>query len=65
MGDLDYLASSNSDLFDDMLEQAVRKFQERHGFEVDGIVGPVTLAALKVPVSERIQKIRINMARWH
>ncbi len=64
MGDLDYFAKSNSDLLDNMLEQAVRKFQERHGLEVDGIVGPITLAALNVPVSERIKKIRINMARW-
>jgi len=51
-------------LFDDALEQAVRKFQERHGLEVDGIVGPRTLAAMNVTVEERIRQIELNMERW-
>jgi len=51
-------------LFDDALEQAVRKFQERYGLEVDGIVGPRTLAAMNVTVEERIRQIELNMERW-
>ena len=50
--------------FDEALESAVRDFQERHGLEADGIVGRKTLAALNVPVSERIQQILLNMERW-
>ena len=52
--------------YDERLEAAVRRFQRRHLLEVDGIVGPRTLAALNVPVEDRIDQIRLNMerARW-
>ncbi|WP_302141483.1 L,D-transpeptidase family protein [Halomonas alkalicola] len=52
--------------FDAALEAAVRRFQRRHLLEADGIVGPQTRAALNVPVSTRIDQIRLNLerARW-
>jgi murein L,D-transpeptidase YcbB/YkuD len=52
--------------YDAVLESAVRQFQERHGLTADGAVGPGTLAALNVPVSARIDQLRVNMerARW-
>lgn len=50
--------------FDAHVEAAVRKFQARHGLEEDGIVGSKTLAALNVPVGERVQQILVNMERW-
>ena len=48
------------------LESAVRAFQERHGLDVDGIIGPGTLRAMNVTVEERIEQIRVNLerARW-
>jgi murein L,D-transpeptidase YcbB/YkuD len=49
--------------YDEVLAEAVERFQERHLLQVDGIVGPSTLAALNVPVSERIDQIRINLER--
>ena len=52
-----------TDLFDNKLEQAVRRFQTHHGLAVDGIVGRATLPALNVPVSQRIEQIRINLER--
>ena len=63
-GDLagfDYREAFN---FDATLEAAVRDFQAQHGLEVDGVVGRKTLAALNVPISERIQQIQLNMERW-
>ncbi len=52
------------DLFDDVIEEGVKKFQRRHGLDVDGIVGAKTLAALNIPVKERIRQIELNMERW-
>ena len=53
-----------SDFFDAALERAVMGFQIRHGLDVDGIVGPATLAALNVRVEDRLQQIKLNMERW-
>ena len=53
-------------VFDSALEAAVRRFQERHGLAVDGLVGRQTVAELDVPVEHRIAQLRVNMerARW-
>jgi murein L,D-transpeptidase YcbB/YkuD len=52
--------------FDRLLEQAVRRFQQRHGLNADGVVGTKTLRAMNVPVEDRIDQIRVNLerARW-
>lgn len=52
--------------FDARLAGAVRGFQERHGLAVTGKVDRSTLAALNVPVEERIGQISMNLerARW-
>jgi murein L,D-transpeptidase YcbB/YkuD len=52
--------------FDSGLEQAVERFQARHGLEADGVAGKGTLAELNVPVDARIDQIRVNLerARW-
>ncbi|KPK29188.1 MAG: hypothetical protein AMK69_07525 [Nitrospira bacterium SG8_3] len=63
-GDLDKLEEGHQDVFDETLEEAVRRFQERHGLTVDGIVGRATMAALNVPVEQRIRQIRLNLERW-
>lgn len=50
-------------LFDADLEQAVRRFQARHGLAVDGVVGPQTLSALNVPITTRIHQLELNLER--
>jgi murein L,D-transpeptidase YcbB/YkuD len=57
---------SNEDLYDATLVQAVQHFQRRHGLAADGAVGAATLAALNVPVEQRIDQLRANLerARW-
>ncbi|KPK90987.1 hypothetical protein AMJ80_07780 [bacterium SM23_31] len=62
--DLSYSPNADSDLFDKVLEKAVLNFQRRHGLNADGIVGALTLAALNVPVENRINQIELNMERW-
>jgi len=55
-----------SSLFDANVEAGVKKFQQRHGLEADGIVGKSTIAAMNVPVQHHIDQIRVNLerARW-
>lgn len=57
-------ADDTSTTYDDALVDAVTLFQHRHGLAEDGIVAGRTLAALNVPVSERIRQIQLNMERW-
>jgi murein L,D-transpeptidase YcbB/YkuD len=49
--------------FDEVLEQAVKVFQDRHRLVVDGAVGPKTRRALNVPVEARVDQIRVNLER--
>jgi L,D-transpeptidase YcbB len=51
-------------LFDENLVQALQRFQLRHTLHEDGALGPNSLAALNVPVEERIEAIRLNLDRW-
>ena len=53
----------SGDTLDGALIDALRVFQERHGLEVDGAVGPNTLAELNVSVDQRVRQIEINMER--
>ncbi len=50
--------------YDQDLETAVMRFQYRHGLVPDGVVGRKTLAALSVPVDQRIVQLQLNMERW-
>ncbi len=63
-----HLAATPTDpmTFDEALEAAVKAFQAQHGEDADGIVGKRTIAAMNVPVEDRIDQIRVNMerARW-
>jgi len=50
-------------LFDEALVAAVKHFQYRHGLAQDGAVGKNTVAALNVPIEQRIRQIELNMER--
>ena len=43
---------------------AVRRFQDRHGLVVDGIVGRATVGALNVPLRERVEQLELTLERW-
>jgi murein L,D-transpeptidase YcbB/YkuD len=63
-GDFDPSESGLTYMFDDALEKAIRRFQERMGLKPDGIVDEQTLLALNIPVEERIRQIELNLERW-
>jgi murein L,D-transpeptidase YcbB/YkuD len=46
------------------LQEAVKRFQRRHGLADDGVVGPALAAEMNVPVEARIRQIELNMERW-
>jgi L,D-transpeptidase YcbB len=58
------LAPADPDRYDDTLVASVKTFQDRHGLNPDGLVGPGTVAALNVPVRARIEQLILNMERW-
>lgn len=49
--------------FDPALEDALKRFQARHGLRPDGLVGPATLAQLNISPRERVQQIAVNLER--
>src|ERR1700681_3985802 len=59
----DLAADKASGPFDDMLAEAVKRFQARHGLASTGTVTPRTLAALNVPVQKRIQQLEASLER--
>jgi murein L,D-transpeptidase YcbB/YkuD len=65
-GDYTGPAEDTSRVYDAALEAAVRSFQHRHGLNEDGLVERATLAALAVPIENRIDQLRVNLerARW-
>ena len=65
-GDLSTADPEDPAVYDGSLEAAVKRFQQRHGIDADGKVGPRTLEELNVPVEARIDQIRASLerARW-
>ena len=57
-------ATNNSPVFDPAAETAVGAFQELHGIKATGAVDNVTLAAMNVPIDERLTQVALNMERW-
>lgn len=46
------------------LQEAMKRFQRRHGLEPDGVISAATIARMNVPVSQRIQQLALNLERW-
>ena len=64
-GDLGIEHLSLDETYDAFVADAMRRFQDRHGLNADGVMGPKTLAELNTSVQTRIGQIKLNMARWH
>jgi len=60
--DAEVAASGN--VYDAGLQQAVMRAQKRYGLDATGDLDKATIAALNVPVSERVAQILANMERW-
>jgi murein L,D-transpeptidase YcbB/YkuD len=53
----------DDDRFDQPLETALEQFQHRHGLEPDGVAGPAVIGELNVPLTTRIQQVRLGLER--
>jgi len=51
-------------LYDEQLAAALESFQEYHGLEADGVLGPNTLDALNESVASKIDRIADSLNRW-
>jgi len=49
--------------YDEIVTEAVKRFQVRHGLAATGTVTPRTLAALNVPVQKRIKQLEASLER--
>ena len=57
---------TNNNTYDTTMVLAIKKFQERHGIDVDGVIGNKVIADLNIPLKKRVEQLLINMerARW-
>lgn len=60
-GDLE--KTSDSDDYDDITVEAVKRYQARHGLTVDGVIGKDTITELNVPFDYRVRQIEMNLER--
>jgi murein L,D-transpeptidase YcbB/YkuD len=62
-GDLTTPPRATVAAYDPVLVAAMQRFQQRHGLNPDGVIGPTTLQALNVPVAARISQLRVALER--
>ena len=58
-----YAAAAHRLRYDGELVAAVKRFQQRHGLEPDGVLGAQTRAALDVAPAQRVQQIELSLER--
>lgn len=56
--------AEDAELYDAALQQAVKRFQQRHGLEEDAAIGGQTLAAMNTSVETRIRQIEATLKRF-
>jgi murein L,D-transpeptidase YcbB/YkuD len=66
VGDLPAEADVPADppIYQGALVDAVKNFQRRHGRDPNGRIDALTLADLNVPLSRRVEQMRLTLERW-
>lgn len=57
-------ASSQSEILDAALIDALKQFQARNALTADGALGKRTFAVLTTPLSQRVRQIELTLERW-
>jgi murein L,D-transpeptidase YcbB/YkuD len=63
LGDLPQHYTAGAHVYDAALLQAVRHFQQRHGLPATGYLDAATVEQLNVPLSYRVEQIRLALER--
>jgi murein L,D-transpeptidase YcbB/YkuD len=64
LGDLPPTAPRPLDeVYSEQLEAGVAHFQARHGLDEDGVLGRATIAALNVPLAQRVRQLELTLER--
>jgi L,D-transpeptidase YcbB len=50
--------------YDSVLVRGVRRYQERHALDADGVVGPSTVRWMQAPLSARVRQLELALERW-
>jgi murein L,D-transpeptidase YcbB/YkuD len=58
------LTTARSDLYEGDVVEAVKRFQVRHGYTPDGVIGAATSQALRVPLAQRVRQVELSLERW-
>ena len=56
--------AANNAVYTSDLQEALKRFQRRHGLADDGVVTAAVTAEMNVPVDQRIRQIELNLERW-
>jgi len=59
----EYPSGDTSNVFSDSLDAAIKVYQQRNGFQPNGILNDSLVAAMNIPAEQRIQQILVNMNR--
>lgn len=63
LGDLPADTPPAGERYDAVLVDGVKRFQARHGLEADGTLGSTTLAAMNVPLAQRVRQLELALER--
>lgn len=58
------IEDNKSNIYDEPLIEAVKKFQLRNGKNLKPVITPSLIKSMNIPVFEYIRKIVVNMERW-
>jgi len=57
------VTAAETQVYNNALVEAVKRFQASQGLDVDGVIGSTTIVAMNLPVQERINSIILAMER--
>jgi murein L,D-transpeptidase YcbB/YkuD len=57
-------AAQDSHAYEGEVFEAVKRFQQRHGLEAEGKLGPRTIEELNRPMSFRVRQLQLTLERW-